>query len=180
MSENQIKVIGDGRHARLVSRGRWEWVERKNITGIVAILAITHDGAIIMTEQFRPPLGKRVIELPAGLAGDLPGQEAEELTAAAKRELLEETGYQAQEMQYLTSGPASPGLSSEIIQFFLAKALQKIGPGGGDKRENITVHKVPLNQAHQWLEEVASNGSVLVDPKVYTGLYFAARQKKKV
>jgi ADP-ribose pyrophosphatase len=168
----ETKILYDGKHVRLVSRGGWEYAQRKGVTGIVAILAVTDDGKLILVEQYRPPVGKWVIELPAGLAGDVAGQETEELAAAARRELLEETGYEAGEMIYLAEGAASAGITDEVITLFRATGLQKTGTGEGDGSEDITVHEVPLADVRRWLEERRTAGS-LIDLKVFAGLYFA-------
>ena len=166
------RVLGEGRHVRLVQRRGWEYAERPDCGGIVAILAVTDDARLVLVEQYREPVGRSVIELPAGLAGDVRGEEGEALTAAAHRELLEETGYQADDMVYLTEGPPSAGLSDEIITFFRAIGLRKVGGGGGVGHEQIKVHEVPLDGVAAWLTEAAAAGA-LIDPKVYTGLYFA-------
>ena len=89
----QREVIAATRHLQLVRRGGWEYVERPNVTGIVVIVPVTRDGELVLIEQYRVPVDRPVIELPAGLAGDVPGTEGERLEAAARRELLEETGY---------------------------------------------------------------------------------------
>jgi ADP-ribose pyrophosphatase len=111
-----------------------------------------------------------VIELPAGLAGDVPGEEDEALEAAARRELLEETGYQAKEMVRLFHGPPSAGITSEELTFFLAEGVERVAAGGGDPSEDITVHAVPLDTVADWLEEQARLGK-RVDVKVYAGLH---------
>lgn len=167
-----IAILGSGRHIRLVKGRRWEWAERINATGIVLIVAVTPDDELILIEQFRPPVDARVIELPAGLAGDIPGTENEALEIAAIRELEEETGYRATEMQRLTSGPPSAGITSELITFFRAGDLVRTGDGGGDEHESIQVHRIKRNSVHHWLQEQESNG-VMVDNKVYAGLYWA-------
>jgi ADP-ribose pyrophosphatase len=113
-----------------------------------------------------------VIELPAGLAGDVGGCEKETLSQAAQRELQEETGYECREMIQLTEGPPSSGLSSEIITFFEARGLRRTGSGGGHGGEKIIVHEVPLGQVDSWLHRITVEGILWVDPKVYTGLYF--------
>jgi ADP-ribose pyrophosphatase len=97
----------------------------------------------------------------------------EDKTAAARRELLEETGYYAERMEYLAEGPPSAGMSTEIITFFRARGLRKVDTGGGVGREKITVHEMPIAEARPWLASAVGRGC-LVDPKVYTGLYFAA------
>jgi ADP-ribose pyrophosphatase len=120
-------------------------------------------------------LERRIIELPAGLAGDSLEQFGEPLVEAALRELLEETGYSAGEMVLLTSGPPSAGLATEIVSFFLARQLRRTSAGGGDHQEDIVVHEVPLSEIDAWLKNKAAEG-LLVDPKVYAGLYFAQQQ----
>ncbi len=167
------KVVWTGRHLDLVVRGRWEYVERKNITGIVGIVPVTDDGKLILIEQYRPPVDSRVIELPAGLVGDIPGQADEAFETAARRELIEETGYQAGRMRRLFSGPISAGISNEQITFFLATDLKKIAPGGGDDSEEITVHEVPLDEIPTWLLDRQEQG-LLIDLKVYSVLPFGA------
>jgi ADP-ribose pyrophosphatase len=170
MSER--KVLGEGRHLRLVVEGGWEFVERQATTGIVVIVAVTEAGALLLVEQFRPPVRCRVLELPAGLAGDVAGQEGEELESAARRELLEETGYEAEELTALGGGPPSSGTTSEVVTFFRAAGLRRTGGGGGDASEAIVVHEVPRRQVHRWLGEREREGR-MVDPKVYAGLALA-------
>jgi ADP-ribose pyrophosphatase len=170
-SKTDPKVEFEGRFLRVMKRGHWEYVERFKITGIVAILPITDMQEIILVEQFRLPVNGRVIEIPAGLAGDIEGEENEALAEAAKRELLEETGYEAQEMEYLTDGPPSAGLSTEMVTFFRARGLKKTAAGGGDRSEDIQVHVVPLSDLASWIDGKRKEGC-LVDYKVYAGLYF--------
>lgn len=168
-----VRVLGAGRFVRLVECDGWEYVERLGATGVVAVVAVTDDHRLLLVEQHRPPLRARVIELPAGLAGDNAGNAAEDLLAAAQRELLEETGYAAARWSCLTAGPPSAGLSTEIITFFEARGLVRAGPGAGDGSERIALHEVPLGEAGAWLAGAAREGR-LIDPKVFTGLYFAA------
>jgi ADP-ribose pyrophosphatase len=115
-----------------------------------------------------------VIELPAGLAGDVPEDADEPLEAAARRELVEETGYEATNLERLFEGPLSAGMTTEVVTFFRATGLTKTGAGGGDGSESITVHEVPLAEADRWLAGQAAAGK-LVDPKVYVGLYVLTR-----
>lgn len=164
-------VLFEGRFLRVKKKDRWEYVERCKTTGIVAILPITENQEIILVEQFRVPVNQRVIEIPAGLAGDIEGEEDEALAEAAKRELLEETGYKAQQMEYLTEGPPSAGLSTEVVTFFRATGLKKVSEGGGAGSENIQVHAVPLADLKTWIEIKREEGC-LVDYKVYAALYF--------
>jgi ADP-ribose pyrophosphatase len=164
----------EGRFLRVVARGQWEYVERQNTTGVVAILAVTDEDRILLVEQFRPPVDTTVIEIPAGLAGDIPGEEHEALATAAQRELQEETGYGAEGMRFLSAGPSSAGLTDECISFFEATNPTRIGPGGGDSSETITVHEIPLSELRSWLSSRVENGA-MVDPKIYAALAMAGR-----
>jgi ADP-ribose pyrophosphatase len=165
------ETLYDAKLIRLVRKGKWEYVVRKNISGIVVIVAVTDEGRLLLVEQDRPPVGKRVIELPAGLAGDEPGSENEDLTAAARRELLEETGYEAAEMIPVTTGVPSAGIVDEVITLFRATGLRKTGDGAGVGGEEITHHEIPLDQVEAFLadQERAGKG---IDIKIFAGLYF--------
>ncbi|MCA9073346.1 MAG: NUDIX hydrolase [Planctomycetaceae bacterium] len=167
------EVLFEGRHLQLVSRKGWEYADRPNVSGIVIIVAVTSENHLILVEQFRPPVNSRVIELPAGLAGDIAGSEDEELAEAARRELLEETGYAAETFTRLFAGPPSAGLSSEVLTFFRAEGLKKVDAGGGDDSEDIQIHEVPVDQVTDWLNDRVQGGGVCIDPKIYAGLYFA-------
>ncbi len=165
-----------GKWLRLVHRGGWEYVERTRASGVVAIVAVTPAREIVLVEQVRPAVGKSVIELPAGLAGDAAEFAGEDFETAARRELEEETGYQAAEWRYLMAGYGSAGLANEQLDFFLATGLEKVAEGGGDQHEAITVHTIPLEQADTWLQQRLAEGAGL-DCKVYAGLYFAQQVK---
>ena len=106
--------------------------------------------------------------------GDVPGSENEPLAEAAKRELEEETGYRAVEMEYLADGTASAGLTDEVITLFRARELTKVSDGGGDESEDITVYEVPEADVMGFLEKRKKQGA-LVDLKVYAALQFLER-----
>lgn len=169
MSEQHTLYEGD--YLRLCRTGTWEYVQRVNARGAAVIVAVTPDDALLLVEQPRPALGGPVIELPAGLVGDIVGAEDEDRATAAARELEEETGWRPGRMVYLTGGPPSAGLSGETLWFYRALTLTQIDAGGGDDSEDITVHTVALSDVDAWLAEREAAG-VPVDPKVYTGLYF--------
>lgn len=170
-----LESIAERRFLRLVKRGGWEWVQRTNASGIVGIAALTPSGAMLLIEQFRPPVGARVIEIPAGLAGDDAGAEGEPLDAAARRELLEETGYEAEEMLELLSTVASAGLTDEEMTLFLARGLRKTTSGGGVAGENITIHEAPLADLDRWLAEKQQAG-IKVDGRVLAAAYILLRR----
>ena len=169
-----MKELHAGRHLRLVVRNGWEFVERPGIRGIVLVVAVTPEDRLLLVEQRREPVDGRVLELPAGLAGDAESPADEPLEEAARRELVEETGWDATAMERLTSGPPSAGVTSEIITFFRARGLSRAGAGGGVEGEAITVHEVPLAAVEEYLREREAGGT-LVDPKVWAGLWFARR-----
>jgi len=180
MKTTAPRVVSEGKFVRLLIKDGWEYVERPNCTGVVIIVAMTVDGKLLFTEQFRIPVGKPVIEFPAGLVGDRTGQEAEasgkeDLTQAARRELLEETGYEAKRILPLADGPTSAGLTNELVWLVQAVGLTKRSAGGGEAYERITVHEVPLGKVERWLRRQAQRGK-LVDPKVYAGLYLLRRK----
>jgi len=165
------QIVWQGKFLQVAMRGTYECVERRGISGIVGIIAVTEDGRLILVEQFRPPVQANVIELPAGLAGDDAGGEGESLETAARRELFEETGYVARTMKAVAHGAASAGLSDEIITLMLAENVTRTGPGGGDEHERITVHEVPLPTLKEWLRQQQAAGKV-IDVKVYSALAF--------
>ena len=159
-----LESLGRGNWLELVRDGRWEFVRRTNVSGVVAMIPITDEDEVVLVEQFRPALKRACIEIPAGLVGD--EKAGEDPLAAAKRELEEETGFEGSDWTYLFEGAASGGLATETIQFYLVRGLKRVGPGGGDGSENIIVHVVPLTGLHDWLESRAREG-LAVDAKVY-------------
>ena len=164
-----------GKFLALVKEGRWEYVDRLGATGAAIVVAVTSERKLLLVEQYRIPVHARTIELPAGIIGDdLGGNESP--ADAAHRELLEETGYATERIETLTTGPASSGLTSEVVTLLLASDLKRVHAGGGVGHENITVHEVPLNEVHDWLDARASEG-LLIEPKVYAGLYFIGRSR---
>ena len=163
-----MEKLYSGKFVNLVRDGRWEFCERVNNTAAAMIFACTEEGRIVLVEEFRPPIGKQSICFPAGLIADSGAESAE---AAARRELREETGFEATHMRYLFEGPSSPGITSESISFYLATGLRRVSAGGGVEGERITVHEVPLATIEQWLDTQRAQGKA-VDPRIYTGLYF--------
>jgi ADP-ribose pyrophosphatase len=168
---DSFEIIAEGKFLQFVRRSRWEYVTRKGASGVVVVAALTPEEKVLLVEQFRPPLGRRVIELPAGLAGDVAEAADEPLTEAAQRELVEETGYRASHFEHVFTGPSSAGLTDEVLAIFVAKGLERASAGGGVEGEDIVVHEVPFAQVDAWLKEQAAAGC-LIDVRVYTGLYF--------
>ena len=166
------RIIAETRFLRLIERDGWYFVERPNSNGVVTILPLTRERRLIFVEQFRTPLGRNVIEFPAGLMGDEAGHEKEGPVVAAHRELIEETGYQAQDMELVATTATSPGMANEFVHFVLAWNLDRVGPGGGVDSEDIVVHEVPIGEVRPWLRAQQGKGLVIA-AKVFAGLYFA-------
>ncbi|HKX54864.1 MAG TPA: NUDIX hydrolase [Xanthomonadales bacterium] len=172
---NNTTCLHAGRFLGLFEIDGWEYVSRQNASGVVVLVAVNDAGQLLLVEQFRPPVRKSVIELPAGLVGDL-DDPTEGLLQAAQRELLEETGYAAGQLELLMSCPSSAGMSDEVISFVMASKLQQRGPGGGDASEDITVHAIALAEVDQWLTGQLRRGRLL-DPKIYTALYWLEKRQ---
>ena len=163
------KVVFEGKYQRMVVRGTWEYSERTHAGGLAAIIiAVTPDDTVLFVEQFRVPLQARTIEMPAGLVGDIDAGESIEVSAV--RELEEETGWTADHAEVLMIGPTSSGASSEKIAFVRATGLRKVGEGGGDASEDITVHEIPRARAAAWLVEKMGQGYEL-DAKLWAALW---------
>ena len=159
-------------------RGRWEFVERNNAGGAVIIVAITPQDRILFVEQYRVPIQARTIEMPAGLVGDRDGDSDETALTAAARELEEETGWRAARLEFLHAGPSSSGMSTEVIAFVRAFDLQRVGAGGGDASEAISVHEIARDEAAAWLLAKAHAG-YSVDPKLFAGLWFLEHERPR-
>ncbi len=169
--DQERRLLAEGKFLRLVAQAGWEWVERVNASGAAVIAAVTDDDRLLLVEQYRIPMQCRVVDLPAGLVGDDPGAGGETMIDAARRELLEETGYEGTDWQFAVSGPASPGLATEVYSLFVVRGVKRTGPGGGDAHEDLAVHSVPLADLDVWLDDKRQNG-VMVDPKIYLGRWF--------
>lgn len=160
MKQEEKETAWEGKYLRVVVERGWQYVERRGITGIVAIIPVTDQGEVVLIEQTRIPVGGRVIEMPAGLVGDEPGQEGESFESAARRELLEETGYEAESMERLFEGAVTAGLADERLTYFLARGCRRVGPGGGDGSEDITTHVVPLAKVLEWIDGQIADGKI--------------------
>ena len=170
---NDARTVYEGKYLRMVVRGHWEYFERTHADGMaVIIIAVTPDDDVLFVEQYRVPLQRRTIEMPAGLVGD--DVAGDTLEDAARRELIEETGWEAGRVQVLMTGPTSSGMSSERIAFVRATRLTRVGAGGGVAGEDITVHAVARSQAPAWLVAKSREGFE-VDLKLWAGLWMIDR-----
>ncbi|QPQ54785.1 NUDIX hydrolase [Allosphingosinicella flava] len=155
-------IVWQGRYVTVIKDGTWEYVSRAGGVSAAVILAVD-DGHVILVDQYRVPLGRRCIELPAGLVGD---ESADEAPAdAARRELEEETGYRAARVTELGFFHSSPGMLSEGFTLFNAEGLTRVGEGGGNHDEDIIVHRVRLADVPTFLEAKRGEGAA-VDVKL--------------
>ena len=176
MNQTSQTILYTGKFLTLIKEGHWEYVDRVNATGAAIIIGVTTEQKVLLVEQYRIPVHARTIELPAGIIGDEPGDTNETSIAAARRELLEETGYAAGRIEAVTTGPSCSGITSERVTLFRAFDLHRTEKGGVVAHEDITVHEIPLVEVVKWLEAKATTG-VLIDPKIYAGLFFVAHSK---
>ncbi|MCF6408313.1 NUDIX domain-containing protein [Pseudalkalibacillus salsuginis] len=109
--------------------------------GAVAILAITSENKIVLVRQYRKPLNREIIEIPAGKLekGEIP-------EVCAHRELEEETGYRSKELTYLQSFYTSPGFADELIHIFYTDQLEQ-GEVQLDQDEFVERMEVTLEEA---------------------------------
>jgi ADP-ribose pyrophosphatase len=173
--ESAMRTHYKGRYLSLVERRGWEFAARP-VPVVAVLLAWPDDRRLLLVEQYREPVEKRVIELPAGLVGDLAEHEDETVFDAAFRELLEETGYKAERVEEIMRCPTSAGMTNETAVFLAASGLQRVGEGGGDSSEEIVVHEIERDELDAWLRARYAEG-VAIDPKVYTALAWGPRAK---
>ena len=160
--DEPAETVWSGKYLTAKKRGTWEYVSRAGGIRAAVILAIDA-GEVILVEQFRVPLGRPCLELPAGLVGDVDASESVELSA--RRELEEETGYRADRIEDLGDFYSSPGMASESFTLVRASGLTKVGDGGGDGDENIIVHRVPIGEIEAFVAAKRADG-LAIDVKL--------------
>ena len=158
------EIVWQGKFITVRKWGTWEYVGRARSIHAAVILAII-DGDVLLVEQYRVPLGGPCLELPAGLVGDVTDGEAIEIAAA--RELEEETGYRPETIEIIGRFASSPGMVSETFSLVRATGLRKVGEGGGEPGENITVHRVPIVQVPAFVAAKRAQG-LFMDVKLLT------------
>ncbi len=115
--------------------------------GAVIVLALDDEERVCLLAQYRHPAGRRFVELPAGLC-DEPGEEP---LAVAQRELLEEAGLRAGRWSHLTTSYSSPGISSEVMHFFVARELTPADRDGFDlehEEADMTLFWAPFSDLY--------------------------------
>lgn len=169
-----------GRFLALMDRGGWEYCTRRNsrggTVGVVGIVAITHDAKVLLIEQVRVPLGNIVVEIPAGLVGDHGAED--DVIAAAKRELREETGFASGHWRVLAEGPTSAGMSDEVMTLVMCESARRVGPPEFDGEEQIVTHEVALADVATFLAAAQREGK-LIDIKVPGAIAMAVAESSK-
>ncbi len=125
-------------------KGKWEMVKRKDA---VMVFALTKKKEVILEKIYRVPLKSFSLELPAGVLD----KKGESKKKAAKRELLEETGYLAKRIIFVKSAPFNPGLESTQLFIFFAPDVQYLGKKKSEDVEEIEIIKVPLKKFFDFL-----------------------------
>jgi ADP-ribose pyrophosphatase len=156
VSEDPVEIAWQGKWIVAKKQGRWEYVSRNRGIRAVVIIAIDDEDHVLLVDQHRVPIGRRCLELPAGLVGDDHADDTPE--SAAVRELEEETGYTASGIENLGEYFSSPGLVSEGFTLVRLRGLTKIGEGGGIDGEDIIVHRVPLSDVPAFVEAKRAEG----------------------
>jgi ADP-ribose pyrophosphatase len=150
-------------HVRLPD-GNTATREFVNHPGAVMVIPIFENGDLLIEHQFRYPLGKVMIEFPAGKL-----DAGEEALTAAKRELQEETGYTATAWQHIHTHHPLIAYSTERIEFFVATGLT-CGADSLDEGEFLRVERIPAAQLFAWFD-----AGKLTDGKTVAGLFIAQR-----
>ena len=156
-----LKVHSDTVRLPDGSTAEREWIEHP---GAVAVIALTDAGELVLERQYRYPLGRDMIEIPAGKID--PGEDP---LATAKRELREETGYAAGEWTHLATIHLAIGYSNEHIEIYLARGLSHEGAALDDE-EFLEVFTLPLPTALQWVRE-----GRITDSKTVSTLFWAEK-----
>ncbi|MDD3839174.1 MAG: NUDIX hydrolase [Clostridia bacterium] len=147
------KKIFDGKIIKLkvdtvlLPDGKKSTREIVNHPGAVAILPLTDKNELIMVKQYRKPIERVLLEVPAGKL-----DEDELPEECAERELEEETGLTAEKLINLSSIYTTPGFSDEVIHLFIATGLKK-GRANSDDDEFLEVVKIPFNKVMEMIEQ---------------------------
>ena len=162
------QVMWAGKYIRAMKKGQWEFASRTDDICAVVIIA-EHDGRMILIDQPRVAVGRRCLELPAGLVGDTDPDATVESTAV--KELEEETGYTAGRIERLGDFHASPGMLSESFTLVRAHDVRRVGEGGGDANEDINVHLVARDEIPAFVRRMREQGFA-IDVKLLLFLDF--------
>ena len=162
-----IETMWSGKFIRALRKGRWEFADRTRDVSAVVILA-EHEGKVILVDQPRAALGRRCLELPAGLVGDEDPSATVESTAV--KELEEEAGFTATRIERLGEYHSSPGMLGESFILVRAHGVTRCGAGGGTDDEDIAVHLVERRDIPAFVERKRAEG-LAIDVKLLLFLH---------
>lgn len=147
-------------------------VEREIIHHLPAVCILaTDEDKVVLVKQFRPAVVAEIYEIPAGLL-DFEHENLETALDGAKRELEEETDYQAAHWQEINSFYVSPGYLDEKITLFHASGLSKVeNPLPQDENENVTVHDFTKDEIRQMMAQ----GQIVDVKTLYALQYWLAQ-----
>ncbi len=157
-----------------VRDGQVSYREIVEHNGGVAVATVTSAGEMVLVKQYRKAAEKFVLEVPAG---KLERHEKDPLLAA-KRELKEETGYDAQNMELLTTFYSSIGYSTELLSLYLATDLTP-GDTCFDETEAIEVYHYPIDQLHEMIQSGEIIDAKTIVAITLTGLRLAQEKTPK-
>ncbi|MDP5280874.1 NUDIX hydrolase [Sphingomonas sp. DG1-23] len=163
MTDEPTEIAWQGKWIVAKRQGKWEYVSRARDIQAAAIVAIDDQDHVLLVDQYRVPLGKRCLELPAGLIGD--EHDGDTALDAARRELAEETGYHCGHVEDLGYFHSSPGMVSEGFTLVRATGLTKVSEGGGTADEDIVVHRVPRSDLPGFVAQKRAEG-LAIDVKL--------------
>ena len=152
------RTIAEGKFLRIVAKdvsggdgrkGIWETVERTNVhgSGAVVVIPLTKDRELLFEKNWRAPIESWVIQFPAGLT-DVANESEED---AARRELLEETGYAAGELIPIFLSPLSAGVTATRAMHYFAPDVEFVARPRSKDIEEIEVVKVPVDHADEFM-----------------------------
>lgn len=156
------KIIDVNLHTVDLPNGKQSTREIVNHPGGVAIIAYKDKETILLVEQFRKPIEKSILELPAGKI-----EKGEDIELCGMRELEEETGYKAKEFEYLGKIVSSPGFCDEYIYIYKADCLHKGEDNLGDEDEFINIKEMKIDK----VKEMIKSGEI-IDAKTISAFMF--------
>ena len=149
MNVEKSEIICQGKFLKLkreyTDRGIWESVDMGGHTETAVVIAVTEENEVLLEKHYRVPVRKYVIELPAGLVDDESPEEC------ARRELLEETGYEVKELIYLFKGAICQGLTRMESYYFYAPNVVYRSAQNLEPTEEIEILKIPLDELDDFL-----------------------------